>query len=89
MKRSPQSKFLFSAHQCHYEQFGDLHGNVNVSGTEYKLELNVMRDHTHGSKRDWRLMHRYGIQNFTTKNGFRQVTPKFLPFHNGRYLVFL
>ena len=61
----------FSAHQAHYEQFGDLHGNVNVNGTSYKLEMNVMRDHTHGSVRDWRLMHRYGIQNFTTSNGFR------------------
>ena len=63
--------FQSSAHQAHYEQFGDLHGNVTVNGTNYKLELNVMRDHTHGSIRDWRLMHRYGIQNFTTINGFR------------------
>ncbi len=62
---------VFRAHQCHYEQFGDISGTVTVDGKEYPLDLNVMRDHTHGSTRDWRLMHRYGIQNFTTKSGFR------------------
>ena len=59
------------AHQCHYEQLGDVQGHVTVDGEDFPLSLNVMRDHTHGSTRDWRLMHRYGIQNFTTKTGFR------------------
>ena len=61
------------AHQCHYEQLGDLRGVATVDGKDYQLSLNVMRDHTHGSTRDWRLMHRYGIQNFATKTGFRLV----------------
>ncbi len=39
----------------------------------HTLKLDVMRDHTHGSCRDWRLMHRYGINNMTTENGFRCV----------------
>ncbi len=59
------------AHQSHYEQFGDLRGVVKVDSDTFELDLNVMRDHTHGSNRDWRLMHRYGIQNFRTANGFR------------------
>ena len=63
--------FLSSAHQNHYEQFGDLRGTVSVDGTAFKLDLNVMRDHTLGSVRDWRLMHRYGIQNFRTESGMR------------------
>ena len=71
----------YRAHQCHYEQFGDLNGNVNIDGKDYRLELNVMRDHTHGSTRDWRLMHRYGIQNFTTRSGFRYVVD-FLESYN-------
>ena len=76
-KRDTAKKALFvfpyRAHQCHYEQLGDMQGNINIDGADYSLSLNVMRDHTHGSTRDWRLMHRYGIQNFTTKTGFRYM----------------
>ena len=68
-----QTYFLFRAHQCHYEQLGDLRGVATVDGKIHNLTLNVMRDHTHGSTRDWRLMHRYGIQNFATQTGFRYV----------------
>ena len=64
-------RIFFRAHQCHYEQLGDLRGVATVDGKIHNLTLNVMRDHTHGSTRDWRLMHRYGIQNFATQNGFR------------------
>lgn len=59
------------AHQNHYEQFGDVSGTVEVDGRSYPLELSAMRDHTHGSVRDWRLMRRYAIQNFRTESGFR------------------
>jgi len=73
--KEPWSKEYFDkikkAHQSHYEQFGQLTGTVEVNGKVHDLELDVMRDHTHGSTRDWRLMHRYGVQNFTTKNGLR------------------
>ena len=30
-----------------------------------------MRDHTHGSNRDWKLMHRYCLHNFTCEDGTR------------------
>ena len=30
-----------------------------------------MRDHTHGSNRDWKLMHRYCLHNFTCEDGSR------------------
>jgi len=74
--KEPWSREYFDgirkAHQCHYEQLGDVEGHVSIDGArDFPLSLNVMRDHTHGSTRDWRLMHRYGIQNFTTKTGFR------------------
>ena len=61
------------AHQNHYEQFGDIQGSVVIDGKSFSLDLNVMRDHTHGSTRDWRLMKRYGIHNFRTETGFRLV----------------
>ena len=63
--------FLFRAHQNHYEQFGDVCGTVTIDGADHQLNMNCMRDHTHGSTRDWRLMRRYGIQNFRTQEGFR------------------
>ena len=47
-----------------------------VDGVSHSLDLHVMRDHTHGSVRDWRLMHRYGIQHFRTTDGFRRVVPR-------------
>ena len=68
--KEPWSREYFdkirAAHQNHYEQFGDLRGVATVDGgaVEDRLDLHVMRDHTHGSTRDWRLMHR---------DGFRQV----------------
>ena len=34
-------------------------------------KVSVMRDHTHGSNRDWRLMHRYCLHNFTCEDGTR------------------
>ena len=35
------------------------------SGNTYNY-VQVMKDHTHGSIRDWRLMHRYCFHQFTT-----------------------
>jgi len=73
--KEPWSREYFdkirAAHQNHYEQFGDLRGVATVDGVHHDLDLHVMRDHTHGSTRDWRLMHRYGIQHFRTRDGFR------------------
>lgn len=45
--KEPWSKAYFdrlrSAHQNHYEQFGDIKGVATVDGKDYKLDLNVMR----------------------------------------------
>lgn len=86
-------RFPSRAHQNHYEQLGEIHGSVKIDAIEYPLNLHVMRDHTHGSIRDWRLMHRYGIQSFTTQNGFRcarstnqpntQISPRVFVFFRG------
>ena len=54
--------FFQSDHQSHYEQFGRVVGRAVVDGIEYPLDMNTMRDHTVAAKRDWRLMHRYGLQ---------------------------
>ena len=75
MAREPWSREYFdrlkAAHQSHYEQFGEVSGLVSVDGQERSLKVSVMRDHTHGSNRDWRLMHRYCLHNFTCQDGTR------------------
>ena len=77
---------LKDAHQSHYEQFGDVSGILTIDGSrrdilvnllnkslknDLLIQVNVMRDHTHGCTRDWKLMHRYCLHNFTCKNGIR------------------
>ena len=78
---------LKEAHQSHYEQFGHVAGTysiddgdkrdfkVNIQRQEhvnkYCCQVSVMRDHTHGSNRDWKLMHRYCLHNFTCEDGTR------------------
>ena len=75
MAREPWSRQYFdrlkAAHQSHYEQFGEVSGLVIVDGQERALKVSVMRDHTHGSNRDWTLMHRYCLHNFTCQDGTR------------------
>ena len=75
MAREPWSRQYFerlkAAHQSHYEQFGEVTGLVSVDGQERALKVSVMRDHTHGSNRDWTLMHRYCLHNFTCQDGTR------------------
>jgi len=72
--REPWSREYFDqirkAHQNHYQHLGDLHGVAVLDGVEHNLAMQLLRDHTHGA-RDWRLMHRYAIQHFTTEKGFR------------------
>ena len=63
MSREPWSKEYFdrlkAAHQNHYEQFGDVKGTIEVDDEEvHDLDVQVMKDHTHGSIRDWTLLHR-------------------------------
>merc|ERR1712142_451294 len=75
MAREPWTREYFQrlkdAHQSHYEQFGDVSGLLTIDGSERDFLVNVMRDHTHGCSRDWKLMHRYCLHNFTCKNGIR------------------
>ena len=75
MSREPWSREYFerlrAAHQNHYEQFGDVEGVVDIDGEVFTLDLSVMRDHTHGSVRDWKLLHRYCFHQFTTVSGLR------------------
>lgn len=63
---------FYRSHQSHYEQFGKLTGTIIVDGVQHPIDLDVMRDHTHGI-RDWKLMHRYAFHNFTTDHGIRGV----------------
>lgn len=73
--REPWSREYFEAlkntHQTHYEQMGRLEGTVVVDGHPYVLRLDSMRDHSYGHKREWKLIHRYGMHTFTTEDGLQ------------------
>lgn len=73
--REPWSRKYFQglreAHQSHYEQMGRIEGTVVVDGHPYVLRLDSMRDHSYGHKREWKLMHRYGLHMFATKDGLQ------------------
>jgi hypothetical protein len=71
-------KTVFRAHQCHYEQFGDISGTVTIDGTDHPLKLNVMRDHTHGSTRDRFYKTPFRLKTFLT-NFHPQILDKFTP----------
>ncbi|KAG0722609.1 hypothetical protein GWK47_044177 [Chionoecetes opilio] len=62
---------LREAHQSHYEQMGRMEGAVVVEGHPYILRLDSMRDHSYGYKREWKLMHRYGLHMFATHDGLQ------------------
>ncbi|KAK8406860.1 hypothetical protein O3P69_007428 [Scylla paramamosain] len=73
--REPWSRQYFQqlreAHQSHYEQMGRMEGTVVVEGHPYILRLDSMRDHSYGHKREWKLMHRYGLHMFATHDGLQ------------------
>ncbi|KAK3089151.1 hypothetical protein FSP39_001292 [Pinctada imbricata] len=57
---------LKSAHQTHYEQFGEITGIVKISGhNDVTIKVQGVRDHSYGNHRDWKDLHRYGIQYCT------------------------
>ncbi|XP_049957988.1 uncharacterized protein LOC126474556 [Schistocerca serialis cubense] len=60
---------LKMAHQSHYEQMGSMNAVIKVNGKTYKEEMQAFRDHSHGNKRDWDLMHRYAFHMFFLENG--------------------
>jgi len=62
---------LKAAHQTHYEQHGDLIGEIVVDGKTYKFKIPAMRDHSYGIKRNWKLFHRYIFHMFNLEDGRR------------------
>jgi len=64
-------QMLKEAHQTHYEQHGNLVGEIEVDGKKYKFEMPSMRDHSYGVKRDWKLLHRYIFHMFSLEDGRR------------------
>ena len=75
MSREPWSREYFdrlkAAHQNHYEQFGDVTGTIEIDDVKHPLCVQVMKDHTHGSIRDWKLLHRYCFHQFCTLRYWR------------------
>ncbi|KAL7641049.1 UNVERIFIED_CONTAM: hypothetical protein RMT77_008186 [Armadillidium vulgare] len=61
---------LQSAHQTHYEQMGMIRGTVTIDGKMVDLRMNSMRDHSYGHKREWKLMHRYGLHMIHTEDEY-------------------
>ncbi|CAB3361605.1 Hypothetical predicted protein [Cloeon dipterum] len=64
-------QILKEAHQSHYEQHGDIEGVVTIDGVKYPLNLNSMRDHSYGHKREWKNFHRYALHMGTLEDGTR------------------
>lgn len=64
-------KNLQGNHQTHYEQHGQLTGTVQIDGQEYEINMDTVRDHSFGTKREWRNFHRYGLHFFSAENGDR------------------
>ncbi|XP_022918645.2 uncharacterized protein [Onthophagus taurus] len=62
---------LNETHQMHYEQFGDMLTEVEIDGKPFNLKINVCRDHSFASKREWRIFHRYALHFITVENGDR------------------
>lgn len=75
MAREPWSREFFEilkeAHQTHYEQMGLVNGTVTIAGKTYPFNVESMRDHSYGHKREWKLLHRYGFHTFALKDGTR------------------
>jgi hypothetical protein len=46
-------KKLESSHQTHYEQFGQLSGDLHIDGQLFDFNITSMRDHTIAPYRRW------------------------------------
>ena len=55
---------------CKSLSTGSLNSDGLLMQEERDFEVSVMRDHTHGSARDWKLMHRYCLHNFTCRSAY-------------------
>ncbi|XP_046683309.1 uncharacterized protein LOC124369363 isoform X3 [Homalodisca vitripennis] len=66
-----QYKGMMSHHQTHYEQFGELTGNVIIDNVDFNINMSAMRDHSFGYRREWKAFHRYALHIFTLADGTR------------------
>ncbi|XP_046683308.1 uncharacterized protein LOC124369363 isoform X2 [Homalodisca vitripennis] len=64
-------KCLKDHHQTHYEQFGELTGNVIIDNVDFNINMSAMRDHSFGYRREWKAFHRYALHIFTLADGTR------------------
>ncbi|KAI6226489.1 hypothetical protein M3Y99_01287800 [Aphelenchoides fujianensis] len=62
-------KKLEAKHQIHYEQFGQLSGNLQIDDQNFDVQLTSMRDHTIAPYRRWTDMRRYVMVMFHLKDG--------------------
>lgn len=60
---------LYSRHQYHIEQFGDLEGAIKIDGREYTIKTDGVRDHTVAVRRDWNEFHQYVLHFLRLSNG--------------------
>ncbi|GAB6023464.1 hypothetical protein CHUAL_008243 [Chamberlinius hualienensis] len=61
---------LKTSHQTHHEQMGFLSGRAVIEGHgEFNIHMDSMRDHSVANKRDWKLMHRYGLHSVYVEDG--------------------
>ncbi|KAG6460643.1 hypothetical protein O3G_MSEX012119 [Manduca sexta] len=60
---------LKTAHQSHYEQFGNLKCNFKIENESFEFTLPSFRDHSFGQRRDWSLMHRYAFHHIFLEDG--------------------
>ncbi|XP_064594937.1 uncharacterized protein LOC135461674 isoform X2 [Liolophura sinensis] len=61
---------LKRSHQTHYEQFGEITGNIDIEKHGIRnVKLQGVRDHSYGNKRDWSSFHRYILQYAYMEDG--------------------
>lgn len=62
-------ELLKTAHQSHYEQFGNLKCKFKIGEESFEYTLPSFRDHSFGHKRDWTLMYRYAFHHIFLEDG--------------------
>ncbi|XP_050351741.1 uncharacterized protein LOC126774316 isoform X2 [Nymphalis io] len=60
---------LKTAHQSHYEQFGEMKCKFKIDKDTFEYTLPSFRDHSFGQRRDWTLMHRYAFHHIFLEDG--------------------
>lgn len=60
---------IYSHHQTHYEQYGNVEGTIKIDQTEYKIKTSGVRDRTIGARRNWSDFRRYVLHYIRLENG--------------------